>query len=202
MIATRRIVAACVASAFIALPASAGLVTLTMQNGDDGGMPFNTTAFVITNISAPGVNLMTWSMNVGDTAFYYDQLYADREQFLGGDGTQTALLTVGDRFNGETNPTDEFAYSFSNFAAGVGFRGQWDIDPDAGGFDVDARTILFNNGAAPNAVAVFTFSDGSSVEYTLPDLPVLDSYTLTIPGPGTAGVMLLGVLAIARRRRN
>jgi hypothetical protein len=183
------------------LSASAGLVTLSMVNGDDGGMTFNTTAFALSNASGPGVDLDTWSMTVGDTTFLYDNIYLSREMFSGGDGTQSAVLTFGDRTDDGLG-TDSFAYVFTNFAPGVSFAGQWDIDFDSGAFDVDARTVLFNNGAAPNAVLNFTFSDGSTIVYVFPDLPILDSYTLTIPAPGaaTAVALVLGVAAHRRRR--
>lgn len=180
--------------------AGAGLVTLSLQNGADGGMPFNTTAFQITNISGPGVALTSWSMTVGDTQFLYDNIYESAELFTGGDATQSATLTVGER-DDDGQGTDLFTYEFVNFNPGVGFRGQWDIDFDNGAFDVDARTVLFNNGAAPNAVASFSFSDGSSVQYTFPDLEILESYTLTIPAPGAVVLGAMGVLAGLRRRR-
>jgi hypothetical protein len=107
-------------------------------------------------------------------------------------------LTVGDR-NQDGVVTDSFAYSFTSFTPGVTFTGQWDIDNDNGDFNADARTVLFSNGAAPNAIASFSFSDGSLIDYTFPDLASQDTYTLTIPGPGAAA--LLGLALVGRRRR-
>lgn len=193
--------AALMSALAIAPCASAGLVTLSMVNGDGGGMPFNTVAFNIGNISDPGVAITSWTMTVGDTAFLYDFLYLSKEVFSGGDGTQVVLLTQGEHDNDNNIGPDAFAYSFTNFTPGVAFAGQWDIDIDTGSFDVDARAVLFNNGDAPNAVATFTFSDGSSFSYTFPDLPIQDSYTLTIPSPGAAALFgAAGVLALRRRR--
>ena len=186
---------------FAASQAPAGIVTLTMENGDDGGSPFNTTLFTLTNNSAPGVSLLDVTITIGDTQFLFDQLYQRVELFTGGDGTQTATLTVGDRLDDGIGD-DLFTYGFVNFTQGVTFRGQWDIDFDNGAFDVDARTVLFNNGAASNAVASFTFSDGTSIAYTFPDLPVQNQYTIVIPGSSTAGVMLAGFGVLVRRRRN
>lgn len=185
-------------AALIASPAFAGSVSLFLQNGNDGGGPFNTTQFQITNTSAPGVALTGFGLTIGDTQYNFDEVYLSAENFTGGNGTQAALLTVGDR-NQDSVVTDSFAYSFTNFTPGIIFTGQWDIDNDNGDFNADARTVLFRNGIAPNAVASFSFSDGSSIEYTFPDLPSQDSFTLTIPSPGTA--VLLGLALAARRRR-
>jgi len=189
------------ASAVIALSAAAahaGTVSFSLTNGSDGGMPFNTAAFSLTNTSADGVRLTAFSLTIGDTQFNFDEIYQSAEQFIGGDGSQTALLTTGDR-NQDNGGPDLFAYSFTNFGVGMSFRGQWDVDNDNGTWDYDSRTILFNNGPAANAVASFSFSDGSTIDYTFPDLPILDTYTLVIPSPGT--LALLGVGAVATRRR-
>jgi hypothetical protein len=172
-----------------------------MAGGDGGGDPFNTVAFSITNISGPGVTLDSWTMTVGDTQFLYDFLYLNKEQFLGGDGSQTVMLTQGEHDLDDGLGTDSFAYAFTNLGPGVGFAGQWDIDFDNGAFNVDARAVLFNNGDAPNAVATFSFSDGSVAQYTFPDLPVQETYSLTIPAPGCIPIAGLGLLAALRRRR-
>ena len=191
---------AATAVALLAIPSAyAGVVTFTMQNGDGGGGPFNTTAFTVTNISSPGVQLTEMSFTVGDTQYLFDQLYLNAELFGGGDGTQLATLLVGDRDDDNAGP-DFFSYGFSNFGAGMSFSGQWDIDNDNGDFNADTRNVFFNNGLAPNAVATFQFSDGSFVSFEFPDLPIADRYTLTIPAPGAAAVFA-GLAGFARRRR-
>ena len=179
--------------------ASAGSIALFLENGDDGGQTFNTTFFRLTNTSAPGITLDTWSMTVGDTMFLFDQLYLRREAFVGGSGSESAMLTIGER-DDDGMGGDVFAYSFMNFGPGTGFEGQWDIDFDNGAFDVDARRVLFNNGVAPNAVATFSFSDGSQFSYTFPDLPIQDSYLLEIPSPGTVAVAFVATVLLRRRR--
>lgn len=182
----------------IAAPALADL-TFTMQNGNGGGGEFNTVAFSITNNAAPGVQLTQFSLTIGDPQYLFDFLYSSEETFLGGDGTQAAALLLGNR-DDDNAGDDLFTYGFTNFAPGVTFRGQWDIDNDNLNFNADARQVLFNNGALPNAVATFTFSDGSVITYTFPDLPVESSYTLVIPAPGAAALLALLPLAARRRR--
>ena len=184
----------------IAATADAGIVTLTLVNGDDGGQPFNTVAFGVTNLSDPGVALTGLSLTIGDTQYLFDEIYLSREQFIGGDGAQTANLVFGDRVQDGAG-TDSFVYGFTNFAPGVTFRGQWDIDNDNGQFDVDSRTVLFNNGAAPNAVLGLTFSDGSAAAFVFPDLPIEDSYSLTIPGPASLVLATAGGLYAKPRRK-
>lgn len=183
-----------------AMSAQAGMVTLSMSNGNGGGGAFNTTAFAISNDSGPGVALTSVAFTVGDTQYLFDQLYLSEEVFVGGNGSQVANLLIGDRTDDNAGP-DQFQYGFSNFGPGVTFRGQWDIDNDNGDFNADTRAVFFNNGAAANAVATFAFSDGSDFAYTFPDLPVQETYTLTIPSPG-AGVMFgLAAMVGLRRRR-
>lgn len=188
------------AFAAVAVSAHAGVIGLTLVDGDDGGQPFNTVAFGVTNLSDPGVSLTGLSLTIGDTQYLFDEIYLSREQFIGGDGTQAATLDLGDRVQDGAG-TDLFQYSFTNFAPGVTFRGQWDIDNDNGTFDVDSRTVLFNNGAAPNAVLGLTFSDGSAASYTFPDLPIEDSYSLTIPGPASLVLATAGGLYAKPRRK-
>lgn len=192
--------AASMSSLALASIASAGMVTMTMQNGDGGAGPFNTVLFQVANNSAAGVNLDGLSITVGDTQYLYDQLYLSHESFPGGDGTQSAMLTTGDRTDDNAGP-DLFAYALSNVAPGVAFQGQWDIDNDNGDFNADARLVMFNNGAAPNAVATFHFSDGSSIDFTFPDGPSLDFYTFSIPAPGGVALGVIGLLGAGRRRR-
>lgn len=180
--------------------AHAASVSLVFQNGNDGGQPFNTVEFLLANTSAPGINLTGFSMTVGDTTYNFDEVYLSRELFTGGNGTETAQLLIGDR-NQDSVVTDTFQYAFTNFAPAVNFRGQFDIDIDNGSFDVNSRQVLFNNGVAPNAVASFTFSDGTSIEYTFEDGPELEVYTFSIPTPSAAWLPLVAGVAALRRRR-
>lgn len=183
-----------------AIIASAGTVSLTMQNGNGGGFEFNTTAFSLTNLSDPGVRLTQATFTVGDTQCLFDFLYSSEEQFIGGNGSESATLLVGDRSDDNAGP-DLFTYGFDGFAPGVTFRGQWDIDYDNFNYNVDMRQIFFNNGDAPNAVVSLIFSDASVASYEFPDLPVLESYSIVIPGPASWSLAALGTASLLRRRR-
>jgi hypothetical protein len=196
----RTTLAALAGLAIAPMLANAGVVTLTMENGNDGGDPFNTTFFTITNNSAPGIDLTEFSLAVGDTQYNFDQIYQSREAFFNGNGTQSASLLVGDRAQ-DGVVTDLFTYSFTNFAPAVRFEGQWDIDNDNGDFNADTRLVFFNNGAAPNAVATFIFSDGQRIDYTFPDLPIQDRYSIVIPAPAAGLLPIASLLTLARRRR-
>ncbi|MFM9956848.1 MAG: hypothetical protein ACKVZJ_02120 [Phycisphaerales bacterium] len=183
--------------------AAAPIVNLTLVNGDDSGagLPFNTVEFLLANVSTGGESLTGMTLTVGDTAWNFDNIYLSRELFTGGDGTQIANLLIGDRTDGGA-VTDLFQYAFTGFTPGVNFRGQFDIDNDDGTFQADSRRILFNNGAAPNAVLTLDFSGGSQVLFTLPDGPLdAETYTFTIPAPGAACVMGLPLVMLTRRRR-
>ncbi|MFA6045945.1 MAG: hypothetical protein WC718_13265, partial [Phycisphaerales bacterium] len=79
-------------AALFASLAHAGTVTLFLQNGNDGGGPFNTTQFQITNISSPGVALTGFGLTIGDTQYNFDEVYLSAESFANGNGTQAALL--------------------------------------------------------------------------------------------------------------
>lgn len=181
----------------------APLATLSMVNGDDSGpgLPFNTTEFILTNASSGGTEITGMSLTVGDLAYNFDQVYESRELFSNGNGSQQATLVLGDRFQ-DGAVTDAFAYSFVNFAPFVSFRGQFDIDQDNGAFEADARLVLFNNGASPNALWTVNFSDGTNASLLLPDgSATADSYTFTIPEPAAVVLLAAGLLWGRCRRR-
>lgn len=198
---TATLLAALLATA-LAAPALAGSVTLTLENGTFGGDPFNTVRFGLTNTSAPGINLTGWSLTVGDTQFLFDQLYLSEETFTPNTDAPTAALANDTNLREDNGlGQDAFTYTFTNFTPATTFSGQWDIDNDNGDFQANARTVLFNNGDAANALATFTFSDGSAINYTFPDLPIQDRYSIDIPTPAGAGVLALAALGVGRRRR-
>lgn len=176
--------------------------TFTIANGNGGGSPFNTVAFALTNNADTGVALTQMSLTIGDTRFSYDFLYLSEESFTPATSGPTATLTQGDRTDDFIGP-DVFSYAFTGFNPGVTFRGQWDIDDLEPVFDVDARTVLFNNGDAPNAVLTLTFADGTIVSSTLTDGPAQqNSYSWTIvPAPHACAALGLLAFRVSKRAR-
>jgi hypothetical protein len=174
--------------------------TFTITNGNGGGSPFNTVAFALTNLSGSGSDITQMRLTIGDTRYSYDFLYLSEESFSPATSGPTATLTQGDRTDDFIGP-DAFAYAFSGFTPGVTFRGQWDIDDLEPIFDVDARTVLFNNGDAPNAVLTLIFDDGTVISSTLTDGPAQQSsYSwFIVPAPQTCAA--LGLLALRASRR-
>ncbi|MGQ0627141.1 MAG: hypothetical protein ACT4PL_03465 [Phycisphaerales bacterium] len=192
--------AVCVAAP-IAVASAQPVATLALRDGDESGMdlPFNTVEFVLTNLAGTGLTRM--SLTVGNPVWNFDQVYEDREVFFGGTGLEMALLIEGDRVQDGAGP-DAFTYDFTGFGGGASFRGQFDIDNDDGTFQADSRTILFNNGPAPNAVLTLSFADGSVVLFTLPDGPAgAAEYTFTIPTPGALTLSALACAFWFRRAR-
>ncbi|MEL6338154.1 MAG: PEP-CTERM sorting domain-containing protein, partial [Pseudomonadota bacterium] len=92
-----------------------------------------------------------------------------------------------------------------------------DVDSDAGVFQQDYRTILFNNGAAENALAEATFASASgptTLALVLDDQPATDgiarfsaeqaiSAPPSVPLPGTLPLALAAIAGfgfLSRRR--
>lgn len=186
--------------AFASFPAAGQSATFTLVNGDGGGGAFNTTFFTLTADAGNTTSISSFALTVGDTQYLFDQLYLSRELFANTAGPATALLTQGDRTDDNAGPSS-FAYAFTGLTPGGRFEGQWDIDNTNGDFNADARTILFSNGNAANAIVTLTFTDGTRLDYTLPDQPIADSYSFAIPTPGSGLLLCAGVMLVARRRK-
>ena len=72
------------------------------------------------------------------------------------------------------------------FSSGGSFSYLADLDRDPNiNETLDYRTILFNNGAAPNSVITVGFSDGTVLTQPIPDAPIQDAYTFTQSSPGS-----------------
>lgn len=183
----------------LAAQVHAGSAILTLENGDDGGQPFNTTYFTLTNTSAAGVELTGMSLTIGDSSFNYDFVYARRESFS--PAGATATLLVGDRSD-DGGRTELFTYGFTGFGPSTVFTSQFDIDPDGppGAFEANARTVLFSNGPADNAVLTLNFTDGDLV-YTFPDFDQLERYSISIVPEPTGLALLAAPVMLLRRKR-
>ncbi len=123
---------------------------------------------------------------------------------------QAVLLRPDDKQGDVTS--DAVEYLFDGFIPGAMFIFETDIDPLVSGASIDYRTILFNNGSAPNAYITVEFENGLSLEQIMPNAPasahrfILDqSYTTVAPLPSAAmgGAALIGALGAVRwvRRR-
>lgn len=139
-------------------PASGG-----PQNANPGGL--DKPQFDLQNNSDPGVLLTGFKITIGDTSYNYD--YVRDEQATPGVGF---TLVTPDRAIGGVR-SNMVEYNFTGFTPTRSFSFEANIDPDVGTATTNFRQILFNNGAAPNAQATFTFSVGAPITITLPDGP-------------------------------
>jgi hypothetical protein len=173
--------------------------------------------FNFTNLSSPGIEITSLSMNDGSGGGLWD--FVSLETASTGVGY---TLTQGDRVN-DSGWSANVGYSFSGFGAGKFM--QFYLDPDTyhygSGNVVDARPYVFAGGTV-----TATFSNGQSLSLTwnnpvaqsfspLPrtDLPATDArniyYEMTqtvavpVPEPETYALMLagLGLVGFAARRR-
>ena len=100
-----------------------------------------------------------------------------------------ATLVAGDRVNASGSVTT-LVWSFAHFAPGESLVFEADVDPASGDPTVDARTVWFNNGAAPNAQIQVTLRlRRATSSFSLADAPSANSYTLgatAVPEPGVA----------------
>jgi hypothetical protein len=174
--------------------------------------------FNFTNLSSPGIEITSLSMNSGSGGGLWD--YVSRETASDGVGY---TLTQGDRVN-DSGWSANVGYSFTGLGAGKFM--QFYLDPDtyhaSSGNVVDARPYVFAGGTV-----TANFSNGKSLTLTwnnpmaqsfspLPrtDLPATDlrnvyyemsqTVAVPVPEPETYALMLagLGLVGFAARRRN
>lgn len=168
----------------------------------------NIPTFQLTNNSDPGLTLTAFTVTIGNTAFNYDGVQG---VVLGSLGSAT-LITPDTNTSGGVR-SDTVEYTFTGFDPGEAFQFEVDVDVDTNNTTEDYRTVLFNNGAAPNAVVTVSFDNGSVLSQTMPDAsPNLTAFTFAqtsavgaAPEAGTLALLGLGSLPIAgaviRRRR-
>lgn len=183
--------------------AQAATVTLTIS-----GNP-NVSTYTITHDFTS--TLDSFVLTVNEAPFVYD-FVVDATAPAGGtiaSSTQQLRTTSGfGGINADGIQSNVIALEFTDFDAGetASFR----ADIDDGPFStvaLDYRTILFNNGAAPNATLMASFADGSTANLTLPDgTPGLSSYSFSadiaaVPVPPALPMLALAALSLAYLRR-
>ena len=116
--------------------------------------PLEATAVLLWNKSSTA-EITDLSMTIGDTTFNFDR--AGLESIATDTGTAlTYALDSPDAANGIVRD-DTLTYTFGGFDPDDQFGFRFEIDPDSFDAIVDYRTVLFNNGAAPNSVISVSF---------------------------------------------
>ena len=174
-------------------------------SGNDQNIP----TLTLTNISTTAL-LTQFSMTIGDTSRNFDEIYTITAP-AGGSATLTAGSSSQSANNSATGRTNTFSVNFSGFDPSEFARWDVDIDIDNQNTFEDYRRVFFNNGTAPNSLVSALFSDGRTVDLTLPDRANnLSSYRFTaatqvsaVPVPAALPLLAtaLGALGFASRRR-
>lgn len=100
-------------------------------------------------------------ITIGDTAYNFDAINLPT-------GNLPTLLSPDAANDGVR--ADFTDVTFTSFDPGDDQNFPWDIDPDTGNSGCcRVSGVLFNNGAAPNAVLTIDFSTGDQVAFTLQD---------------------------------
>lgn len=160
----------------------------------------NIPTFALTN-SSDTANIESFSMTIGDTSRNFDT------------GTVTSAPGISFTLNSpDTNLSGgirsdlvDFSFSFG-FEPGATFSFTADVDIDSSNTTQDYRSVLFNNGAAPNSVITLGFSGGLNLSQEMPDASFLSSYSFSqsevIPGPAIAPLVfgLVAAFVTVRRR--
>jgi len=140
----------------VAAPASAATIGFSGSMGGAALMFENTsTSATITRVH----------ITIGDTSFNFDDINLPT-------GNAPTVLSP-DTVNGGAR-ADFTEVTFTSFDPGDDQNFPWDIDPDSGDSGCcRVSGVLFNNGAAPNAVLTVDFSTGHQVVFPLQDTQAL-----------------------------
>ncbi|HEY8493742.1 MAG TPA: hypothetical protein VIN04_07590 [Myxococcota bacterium] len=210
----------CIRSAALAVllaaPPALGLPSFELTAGPgDMQNNWNVPKLTLTNTSSAGESIVSFSLTIGHLGFVYDFVAdlssspAGRAANVATEALTGATLVAGDRVNG-TGSVRTLVWSFEHFTPGESLVFEVDLDRADGSVTWDARTIWFDNGAQPNAVAEVVFSNGATVGFEMPDTggaPTMLLFALEAPEPGAAallgvglaGLTVLGSLARPRR---
>lgn len=182
--------------------------SLVLARGDAQNN-FNVPQITLTNTSTAGEQIVGFSFTIGAPGFVWDFVLgaasnpAGQAVDIATEALTGATLVAGDRVNGSGSVTT-LVWSFTHFAPGESLVFEVDVDPVSGGPTVDARTVWFNNGAAPNAQIQITYGYGATSSFTLADGPIANSYPLNgtaVPEPGVALLVGAGLALLAASSR-
>jgi len=195
----------------------AGALPLWELDLEPGDMQnnFNVPKLRLENLSTAGERIVDFRITIGDPDFFFD-FVADLDSTPPGTAANVASevatgasLVVGDRENDRAGVA-ELAWSFTDFQAFETLVFEVDVDPNdaasGGAQTADARQVLFDNGADPNAQVTLLFSDGSQSDLVLPDSSGGGSsftFANNVPEPAAAVLLAAGAvgLGLAVRRR-
>ncbi len=104
------------------------------------------------------------TLTIGDTSYNFDVVTGEILPV----GVTASLITPSDT-NPNEDRSDRLDYNFTGFGPGLTFEARPDLDVDSVASNDDYRTVLFNNGAADNAVASVRFSNGAILNLQLSD---------------------------------
>lgn len=195
--------------------AAAGTITAGWSLTISGNT--NVPTFTLQNTSGAGVLLTQFSITIGDTSRHFDLNDSVLTSPPAG-GTMSLAPGFG---VSAPNRADEAILTFTGFDPGDVAVWTLDLDLDPASNSVqNYRTVMFNNGAAPNAVGTATFVSAQFkgpvvVGLTLPDGATTDtSYTFTasqevavplaaVPVPPALPLLAaaLGLFGVVARRR-
>jgi hypothetical protein len=175
----------------------------------DAANDFDMPKITLTNASTAGEQITGFSMSIGSTTFVYDFVLGPTSNppgqaaNLATESATGATLVAGDRRNA-VGSVATLVWSFTNFAPGEQLIFEVDVDRAAGAPTVDARSVWFNNGAAPNAQLQIQFSNATTASLVMPDAagsPSSFSFSVTgVPEPATAVLLGAGLALLAKRR--
>lgn len=185
------------------------IVELAIVPGDAGN-DFDMPKITLTNASTAGEQITGFSMSIGSTVFVYDFVLGPasnppgQASNLATETATGATLVAGDRRNA-VGSVAALIWSFTDFAPGEQLIFEVDVDRATGPPTADARTVWFNNGAAPNAQLQVQFGSGTSASLVMPDAagsPNSFSFSVTsVPEPGAATLFGAGLALLANRKR-
>lgn len=152
-----------------------GAFSLTAQNSPVNGS--NVPLFSLTNTGP--LPIIGLTITIGDSAYNFDAVLPAAGTSPG--ITPTLVTPDTDGFGGISS--DQVVFTYTGFTNGLTHTFDADIDLDgqtSGG--PDFRTVLFNNGAAPNSMVTVTFQGGGTLTVTMSDVGAFQPiYTFMAP---------------------